>query len=324
MIVATLFGTLWLACSRDEHAVVAERAKSAPTSQGSPFGAASAGPPAGITSKAASCVLSAGTPAGGGNAKTSPGCGRPASTGSLRRKTTDGAGNPREFELLVPASYDPRKPLALTFVYHGSGGNEDVAKSYGLQNATGAADASIFVFPRGIQFESYGVGWNDRCAGYDMPLFDRMLADVAENFCIDPSRVFAAGFSWGGDHVTALACCRGSRVRAIAPASGTDEFFDPANSCTYENAPCPDAGTTAVRFTFDPRGDGPLSAQQYKATGELFRGLGRCSATSVAGNKPCVSYEGCGQAYVECGYPGLGHTLPAGWANDTWQFFASF
>jgi polyhydroxybutyrate depolymerase len=316
IIPTCLFGVLALACSRSEHAVVAELSKNGDASATS--GDTSMNPPG------VSCVLRGQTPLDRADARTTAGCGRQAQTGSLRRKTTDGAGNAREFELLVPASYDSSKPLAVTFVYHGSGGNEDVAKSYGLQNAPGAADASIFVFPRGIPFESYGVGWNDKCSGYDMPLFDHMLDDVSQNFCIDPSRVFATGFSWGGDHVTALACCRGSLVRAIAPASGTDEFTDPSNYCTYQNAPCPNAGSTAVRFTFDRGGDGPLTAQQYQATTELFRGLGHCTASSTAGSKPCVTFEGCSQPYVECGYSGLGHALPTGWANDTWQFFASF
>ena len=318
---ALLLGAFAFSCSRGEHAIGAERSKQAVATQAAVQTKAL---PAGVTSNSASCVLSAATLPSSGNAKRSAGCGRAAQTGALRRKTADGAGNTRDFELLVPVSQSPNKPLAVTFVYHGSGGNEDVAKGYGLQNAPGAAEASIFVFPRGIPFEGYGVGWNDECSGYDMPLFDHMLADISENFCIDPSRVFAAGFSWGGDHVTALACCRGSRVRAIAPASCSDEFSDPSNHCTYKNAPCPNAGSTAVRFTFDRGGDGPLTAQQYAATTQLFRGLDRCSGSAVAGNKPCVSYEGCSQPYVECGYSGLGHALPPGWANDTWQFFASF
>ena len=311
-----------LACSRGEHGVGAERTKNAVTNAASR--SASISPPSGVTQQSDSCVLRAGTPTTGGNAKTSAGCGRPAQTGTLRRKAADGAGKTREFELLVPASYDANKPLAVTFVYHGQGGDEEVAKSYGLQNAPGAEDASIFVFPRGIPFEGYGVGWNDKCSGYDMPLFDHMLSDISDNFCVDPSRVFAAGFSWGGDHVTALACCRGSRVRAIAPASCSDEFSDASDHCTYNNAPCPNAGATAVRFTFDRAGDGPLTAQHYKATTELFRGLGRCSSSGVAGKQPCVAFEGCSQPYVECGYSGLGHALPPGWASDTWQFFASF
>jgi len=322
--LALLF-TVVVACSRSERHGGAEPTASAlasPAKLGAAAPRATNGAP-GAPPNTTSCVLATAAP-GSANAKPSAGCGRPAETGTLRRKTTDGAGNTREFELLVPAPYDPQKPLAVTFVYHGAGGNEGDAKRFGLQDAPGAAASSIFVFPRGVPFESYGVGWNDKCSGYDMPLFDHMLAAVAESFCVDPARVFAAGFSWGGDHVTALACCRGSRVRAVAPASCSDEFADPANHCTYQNAPCQNAGTTAVRFTFDRGGDGPLTAQQYKATGQLFRGLGRCSASAVAGKAPCVAYEGCSQPYVECGYSGLGHTLPAGWANDTWQFFASF
>jgi poly(3-hydroxybutyrate) depolymerase len=252
------------------------------------------------------------------------GCGNAAArSGDFLLHATDGRGVAREYRVLVPALGDAGTPLALTFVYHGAGGDERGAMSYGLQSVPGAAQASIFVFPRGVAFESHGVGWNDRCSGYDMSFFDHMLAQLRSSYCIDDRRIFAAGFSWGGDHVTSLACCRGSEVRAIAAAACSDEFDDATSHASYQNTPCPSRGTTAIRFTFDPNGDSALSAQQFKTTSALYRALNGCSATEVPEATPCVTYQGCAKPFVACGQPGLGHALPASWAADTWAFFAS-
>jgi poly(3-hydroxybutyrate) depolymerase len=257
--------------------------------------------------------------------KPSAGCGRSgARTGDFHLQTTDGAGTAREYSLVVPASYDAKKPIAVTFVYHGANADENSARGFGLQDAPGAADASIFVFPRGIQYQHYGVGWNDECGGYDMGLFDHLLDQLSKDYCIDENAVFAAGFSWGGDHVTSLACCRGTRVRAVAASSCTDEFTDPKNYKTYPNLPCPNSATTALRFTFDSNGDGLLSAQQFASTKLLFRDLNRCSSSSTAAGDGCVSYQGCAEPFLECGRKGIGHALPPGWANDTWRFLAGF
>ena len=135
------------------------------------------------------------------------GCGVPPTrTGDFHMQTTDGADAVRDYEVLVPSTASPTTPLALTFVYHGSGHSESGAKAFGLQNAPGAASASIFVFAQGVPFQNFGVGWDDACSGYDMVFFDHMLAELEATYCIDKKAVFAAGFSWGCDQVTTLSC----------------------------------------------------------------------------------------------------------------------
>ncbi|AKV00208.1 Endo-1,4-beta-xylanase B precursor [Labilithrix luteola] len=255
----------------------------------------------------------------------STGCGTPGKTGSFHLTTTDGKGATRDYAVQVPSTYDAKTPLAVTFVYHGAGGNEQAAESFGLQDAAKTSSASIFVFPQGVEFENYGVGWDDSCGGYDMVFFDHMLEELEQQYCIDTARVFAAGFSWGCDYVTGLRCCRGSRLRAIAAASCADEFSNAADFKTYANMPCPDVGVAGIRFTHDAKGDGAYSQEQFTTTSALYRSFNACSATSTATSpSPCVSYQGCASPFVECAYPGLGHTLPENWASDTWDFFASF
>jgi poly(3-hydroxybutyrate) depolymerase len=269
---------------------------------------------------------SGGGGSGGSGGSGSSGCGHANSqTGSLHLTTTDGNGTTRNYDLVVPASYDASKPLSLVFVYHGAGGNEAAAKSFGLQDASGAGSAAIFVFPRGISFQQYGVGWNDACSGYDMVLFDHMLAAVQAAYCIDPAKVFAAGFSWGCDQVTALACCRGDRLRAIAAASCTDEYSNGSDYTTYNNLPCPAPKRPAIRFTHDASGgDEGYAAPLFVTTSALYRSFDGCSATSTpTADAHCSAHASCAQPFIDCGYDQLGHQLPPNWADDTWKFFST-
>jgi len=266
---------------------------------------------------------------------TTLGCGKlAAQTGLFNLNTTDGLGTIRTFEVQVPADYNPTKAYALTFVFHGASGNSAQSYSWGLQNATGASEASIFVFPNGVAFKSYGVGWDDRTHGYDMPFFDNMVKKLETSYCINSARVFAAGFSWGGDFVTALACNRGSVVRAAAINSASDEFNDHANYLTYQNLPCPTTSYPALRFVHAIGGDGAYPAPDFATTSKLLQSFNACkgacgvASTSVASSTSamtCVSYSGCGKELIECSFAAsIGHALPPNWAADTWAFFQTF
>lgn len=259
------------------------------------------------------------------HAATSAGCGVPGKpTGTLALQAKDGRGVTRDYEVLVPASYRPTTPLSVTFVYHEAGGSSASAKALGLQSAPGAAASSIFVFPQGVAYLDAGVGWNDACSGYDMPFFDNMLAALEANYCVDRQRVFASGFSWGCDHVTALSCCRGSKLRAVAAASCSDNFSDPAQYHSYVNATCSAAPSPAVRFTHALLSDNAYPAPLFATTASLFRAWNGCSASSTAtGSGPCRTFDACRSPFIECAYPGLGHGLPSSFSADSWAFFGS-
>jgi poly(3-hydroxybutyrate) depolymerase len=266
---------------------------------------------------------------------TTAGCGKLAAhTGIFNLNTTDGLGKIRTFQVEVPADYSPTKGYALTFVFHGAGGNSAQSYSWGLQNASGASEASIFVFPDGVAFKSYGVGWDDRTHGYDLPFFDNMVKNIETAYCINSARVFAAGFSWGGDFVTALACNRGSVLRAAAINSASDEYNDHANYLTYQNLPCASTTHPPLRFEHAIGGDGAYPAPDFATTSKLLQSFNACSTTcgspttsapSSSSTMTCVSYNGCGKELIECSFAtSIGHALPPNWAADTWAFFQTF
>jgi pimeloyl-ACP methyl ester carboxylesterase len=273
----------------------------------------------------------------------SAGCAKRADTGELKRSLLDGNKTTRTFLLEVPPDYDASRPYALTFVFHGSAGSSTVSYSWGLQRAPGASANAIFVFPDGIPYKHFGVGWDDTAAGYDLPFFDNMLKALEDGYCIDPSRVFVAGFSWGGDFAIALACERGDLIRAVAANSTDDEFKDTSDYRTYQNLPCPARKHPAVRFQHAEDGDAAYPPPDFATTSKLFHYLNNCRGAAVPGaatpgtmppgraiavhpaGQPagaCIAYAGCSSEYVECIFDRkIGHNLPPHWAEETWAFF---
>lgn len=253
-----------------------------------------------------------------------------ARRGLLTELSTDGDHRVRSYLLQVPEDYSAQRAYSLIFVFHGRGGTSEQSHSWGLQNAKGAAENAIFVFPQGIMFRDYGVGWDDSNRGYDMPFFDNMIRDLGSRYCVDKAEIFVAGFSWGGDFVTSLACSRGDVIRAMAVNSASDDYGDQSNYLTYRGLPCPSHQEPAIRFEHALERDSAYPAPSFATTSKLYQAFDRCSSESkpvaaTMSTTSCVSYAGCSKELIECSFdPKIGHKLPPNWAQDTWDFFRSF
>ncbi len=139
-----------------------------------------------------------------------------------------------DFIIDIPEDYDPAHPYRLIFSWYqaygsntgnatgqhpvGDGPNFDAANYafYGLhRQAMMANDPAIFVAPSGMG----NLPWE---FNRDSAKFDELLALVDENLCIDDSRVFTTGFSFGAMMSHALSNSRQSKLRAavtMAPAN---------------------------------------------------------------------------------------------------------
>ncbi len=239
--------------------------------------------------------------------RPSAGCQQPSDVGGIELMSVrDGEGIERTVELHRP----PRQagPLSLVVALHGAGGHALDAVRYGLEDVPGAAEAAFFAYPEGREFQSYGRGWNDSCSGYDMAFFDKTIQSIKSRYCIDENRVFVAGFSWGCDFATALACCRGDQIRGIAAAACSDEFKNPADPATYLNGSCPVTSKAAIRFTHQEKSDSAYPAPYFATTSRLFQAFNACPAKAPKSDGPhCVAYQGCRQDLVECAFKGIGH-----------------
>jgi polyhydroxybutyrate depolymerase len=281
---------------------------SGPTTSSS--GSSSSSESSSESSSGSAAITSGGSSSSGGD--TSPGCGNAGAPTGEAMRTVDIQGTERHYIVDAPVVVDADKPLALVFVFHGNGGNGQASQGMGLQNVEGAQEDAVFVFPDGLPFMGFGVGWNGSCDGYDMEFFDTMIETLSNDFCIDASRIFAAGFSWGGDMCQSLACCRGDVVRAIAPASGP-EFYPPDQVCTGTERP-------AFRMTYATNDAYP--PQMFADTIDYYRGEHGCADTSTpVSPDPCIAHDGCQKPVIACEYEGLGHAWPNDWADETWKFF---
>ena len=163
-----------------------------------------------------------------GNQPTpSKGCGKDNTLKDYFKFT--GGGVEHEVYLTMPENYDKNKPYRLVFGMHYMGGSaEAVAKRenyYGMRNQEGAKENTIFVAPHGYTDEN-GKENPWRCGDdKDHLFFDEFLTYLNENLCVDTSRVFSVGFSFGAMFSNALAQDFQHRLRGVVAFATMDQVI---------------------------------------------------------------------------------------------------
>ena len=109
---------------------------------------------------------------------------------------------------------------------------------------TSAASQTIFVYPDAEnrywpQWNYYRIGWltGQTTANEDFILFDDILTDVGNHHCIDLSRVYVTGQSWGGDMSASLPCARGDKIAAAVSVASNDPHFFNGYPGYYDSYP---------------------------------------------------------------------------------------
>lgn len=257
----------------------------------------------------------------------SAGCGNPT-TVTNGKKTIVSGGQERTYIIDVPADYDMNKPYRFFYTSHWIGGtSEEVASQdyYFLKPLAMAANQpAIFLAP-----QSDGSTWQEK----DHALFDDILAFVKQNLCIDTTRVFATGFSFGGMITYSLSLNHQKDIRAavgIAPANY--HIYIPPRS----HQPIPWMQTTGLSDQNCPwvHGDSTTEGSKYIAI-EHATDNG-CTVpdpipTWTSGSHLCYDFEGCKTEFPTkaCTFDG-GHTNVvdengSNWiANESWNFLTQF
>jgi poly(3-hydroxybutyrate) depolymerase len=234
-----------------------------------------------------------GSGGGGSGDTTSAGCGteRTLTNGN---KTIQSGGQQRSYILRVPDDYDNTKPYRLIMAYHWLNGNSSQVANGGEGGSTDdpyyglwdlAENSTIFVAPAGLD-----AGWANT-GGRDLDLTDAILAEIQDDLCIDTSRIFATGFSYGGGMSYALACARADVFRGVAIYAGAQ-----LSGC--------EGGTTPIAY-FHAHGvnDDVLNISQGRGLRDKFVGLNGCTSQNPpepgvnSGTHICTSYEGCDDGY---------------------------
>jgi poly(3-hydroxybutyrate) depolymerase len=151
------------------------------------------------------------------------GCGRTPTLTSGSR-TIQSGGLTRSYILSIPDNYDNNRPYRLIFGLHWLNGTANDVATGGADGAVWAFygqkqlsnNGTIFVAPQGIDN-----GWANS-NGRDVTLVDDLIRLVEGDLCVDTSRVFAMGWSYGGAMSYALACARPTVFRAVVVYSGAN------------------------------------------------------------------------------------------------------
>ncbi|HEX5479453.1 MAG TPA: PHB depolymerase family esterase [Dehalococcoidia bacterium] len=135
--------------------------------------------------------------------------------------TLQSGGLERTYILHVPAGYDGSKPAPVVLVFHGFTLNADFMSAYAKIPQAADKDGFIALLPNGTGQPQY---WNSSAAvgGPDDAGFIRdLLAKVQSDLCVDPTRIYAAGYSNGGGMAQFVACELEPQIAAVAVVAST-------------------------------------------------------------------------------------------------------
>lgn len=145
------------------------------------------------------------------------GCGKDLSSLKSGTHRITSAGLSREYILDIPQNYDKNHPYRLIFGMHCFGSSmQGVAndKYYQLKRLADSTKTDcIFVAPNGIVTNGNAM-WNQ--GEKDHQFFDDMLKLFKENLCVDTTRVFSCGFSYGAMFTNSLSLNHQDQLRAVA------------------------------------------------------------------------------------------------------------
>ena len=155
----------------------------------------------------------------------------------LMTQVIDGETITREYIIHVPSGYQEGDNLPLVIVYHGFGGC-----AYYMADETGglndlADEENFFVaYPqaayRPAKEDTYWEpGFNGGESIYQDDVFfsEQLIDHIEDEFSLDLSRVYAAGYSNGGMLTYSLACLRGDLLAGVCIMSGA--LLDGMDSC---------------------------------------------------------------------------------------------
>ena len=249
-----------------------------------------------------------------GDAGPSTGCGKAAPPQVSTRQTIDVGGTAREYIVNYPTPYDPNRPYRVLYIHHGRGGNaeQNITRNggwYGVGPLSGGS--TIFVSPHGIG-DGTETGWPNT-GGRDVAFIRALVTQINSTFCVDTSRIFTTGMSYGGNFSNTLGCQMGDVFRAIVPFAG---WGPQGGNCVGKVAALVTHGTTDTTIEI---GRGGASRDHWSAANH-------CTTTSAPYDpSPCVVYQGCDVGYPVgwCEHPG-GHILPTFSGPAIWNFISQF
>jgi len=276
----------------------------------------------GVAGSAGGSAGSGGT--GGGTTTRSPGCGKTIAVPSASvQQTMTVAGVTRYYLLYIPTGYSANTPMPVIFGFHGRGQNDIwAADDTGLGLKKESKNTAILVYPEGTGDVPKTLNWGDgsftsswSTSGNDMDFIDQLYSSIANNWCVDETKVLANGFSMGGMMANAMGCYRGDKFRGIAAIEG----LNATSNCTSKGV--------AALIQHDMQ-DSVVAYSQGQAAADSFRIINGCSATTTSagtGYSGCVLYQNCRAGFPTyfCSTMNVDHHIASVAYTNVWTFLSS-
>jgi polyhydroxybutyrate depolymerase len=173
------------------------------------------------------------------HASPSTGCALPRAPGDYS-ETLESGGRSRSYLLHIPPRYGDATPAGLVFAFHGYGLTAQFFAQYTALATSADQRHDIVVFPQAL---GDNLVWNvsrDASQPDDASFATELLDHLEQTLCVDRARIYATGFSLGGEMSQLLACLLPGRIAAIGVVASA------FSSCT---APVP---LLVIHGTTDP------------------------------------------------------------------------
>lgn len=198
-------------------------------------------------------------------------------------------------------------PARLIFAFHGRTSPNNGLSYYGLNE--GSAENTIIIYPAGLPEEWPHRNWRDPWDKVsnlrDYQLFDAILEEVSNNYCINFDEIYGVGHSLGGWFTSMLNCARGDKIRGVGIVGGSSMLFPkcsgPSAAIIFHNPTDPlasFAGGEQIRDAILKQNQCWLETEDYPN----------------AYGMNCSRYMNCipGARVVFCSYSEWGHMWPWG------------
>ena len=152
----------------------------------------------------------------------------------LLNKTLIHDGETREYTVYIPESYQGDTDFPLLFNFHGGSG--DIASQLSIADMRPIADTAdfILIYPQALPDPNDGgsTQWTHKepTTIDDIFFVEAMIDAMAADYMIDQNRVYACGYSNGGEFSLELACRLSDRIAAIGVVARS-MFIDTFNEC---------------------------------------------------------------------------------------------
>ena len=248
-------------------------------------------------------------------------------------------GLTREYSIYVPASYDGTTDFPLLFNFHG--GDDVITNWQTTADMRPIADTAnfILVYPQARPDPSDGnsLNWLPKTPGTfdDVPFISALIDTIASNYQIDQNRIYACGYSLGGDMSFELGCKLSNRIAAIAPVARTMQA-NPNSFCS----PLHPTGVLTILGTDDfisPYGGYPGYYLSAAATHSYWATHNNCNATATMSTVSASVERYTWSTASGCDYVeelkviGGGHDWPGSFGNMTidaseeiWKFVSRY